>query len=255
MAEECKSVIEERFGRLERENRQLRWIGMILFLGAIGAIVGSTKLNLSRPELSAQRFLLKDAKGNVRAVMGLQHDGSPQISLLDAAGKDLIVMRTTLDENAVMTFYDRGRERIALSSNSDGSAVLNFLDHTRGVASGMFLRSDGGLGLEFKGEKRGMQLDVSREGAAKLTFSDPDGSRKIGVGIDSDGIAQGLAFDSKGKPFFPPTDERRAMNGASLPAQRTFRLQPAVPAASEGCTPVTQTVGGSTCSRTFLSAP
>lgn len=67
--------ILKRLGRLEAQNRKLKWGGVAL----LAVLSGFVLMGQSAPApqvIEAQRFVLKDAKGNVRAWLGLFGKGS-----------------------------------------------------------------------------------------------------------------------------------------------------------------------------------
>jgi hypothetical protein len=67
-------AIGKRLDRLELENRQLRWATAVLLIGCIAAMSVAGKFGKGSREIHAERFVLKDRDGNVRAVMGPDSD-------------------------------------------------------------------------------------------------------------------------------------------------------------------------------------
>ena len=74
MSELTIETLLPRLERLERENRLLKWLGGALVIAAVAAML----VNAKRPELilsptriiEAEKFVLKDSSGKVRAVLG-----------------------------------------------------------------------------------------------------------------------------------------------------------------------------------------
>jgi len=64
-----------RLAKLEAQNRKLKLYGLILFL-AFGAVVVMGQAAPTPEVIEAQRFVLKDTDGNVRAWLGLLGNGS-----------------------------------------------------------------------------------------------------------------------------------------------------------------------------------
>ena len=68
-------AIKKRLGDLEAQNRRLKWSGLSL-VAVLSAFVLMGQAAPVPQVIEAQRFVLKDAKGNVRAWLGLFGKGS-----------------------------------------------------------------------------------------------------------------------------------------------------------------------------------
>ncbi|HWO33230.1 MAG TPA: hypothetical protein VNO32_30900 [Candidatus Acidoferrum sp.] len=73
-APELQDILK-RVGRLEAQNRRLKWGGISL-LAVLSAFVLMGQAAPTPRVIEAQRFVLKDAKGNIRAWWGLLGQGS-----------------------------------------------------------------------------------------------------------------------------------------------------------------------------------
>src|SRR5258708_12751605 len=71
-------AIKNRLSTLEAQNRRLKWCGLSL-LAVLSAFVLMGQAAPTPQVIEAQRFVLKDAKGNVRAWLGLFGKGSELI--------------------------------------------------------------------------------------------------------------------------------------------------------------------------------
>jgi hypothetical protein len=75
----------------------------------------------------ARRFELVDAKGDVRAVLGVVADESEaslaSLTLIDSAGYPRVVL-ATVDETASLSFWDRGNTAASLGVGEEGYASL-----------------------------------------------------------------------------------------------------------------------------------
>src|SRR5215831_3067790 len=87
MSELTIETLLPRLERLERENRLLKWLGGALVIAAVAAML----VNAKRPELilsptriiEAEKFVLKDSSGKVRAVLG---EGESTLGFLSNSG-------------------------------------------------------------------------------------------------------------------------------------------------------------------------
>ena len=77
------SDLENRLRRLERQNRRLR---LIVYTGLV-AVAGGVLMAQARPArtIEAERFVVRDGAGNVRAEFGLNDDGMPRLAMYQAA--------------------------------------------------------------------------------------------------------------------------------------------------------------------------
>ena len=152
-------LVIERIESLERERRQLLWGGGAVLSIALVLVTSQARLLTGRGTLEAEKLVLKDAKGNVRASLGMGLDGTPALSLLDERGELRVRLHGSHDQNAALSFMNNKRVSMALTSTTDGSSMLQMFDKNQRSASGFYLWPDGttGLGLQM-GEK---SLDLS----------------------------------------------------------------------------------------------
>ena len=76
----------DRVSALERENRRLRvgMVGVATLAGVFG-LLGQARASRDAT-IEAQRFVVKDAEGRERAVLGLEPDGSAHLTFLRPDG-------------------------------------------------------------------------------------------------------------------------------------------------------------------------
>jgi hypothetical protein len=102
--------LEARLGKLETTNRRWRFAALGM-AGALG-LTSLMSINAAMCDVvSAERFVLRDARGQTRMTMDAYHT-SPNLALRNDAGK--VVAQLGLDEEgeAHMTFFDaRGNAR------------------------------------------------------------------------------------------------------------------------------------------------
>ena len=118
------------------------------------------------PDLvNARRFELVDAAGKVRAVLGLEPDGSPTLDLFDPAG----------------------RMRAFLKLGPDGSPGLALCDAAQKLRARMVLPSDGRPSLELRdaAENSRATLRLTEEGSPYLALRDKAGATRAVLGVTS----------------------------------------------------------------------
>lgn len=200
--------LEERLVRLESENRILRRRSRLILSGvaALGlmvpliAAVQDQKDGTFR-ELTVERLVVRDAKGNVRVGIGHNDQGDYLQSFLDADGKERIQLGTKVDGSAHVSALDKnGTQRIAFGTSHDGQAMHNLFD------------AEGRLRLmSITDSKRGAaQLVLDNQGVTRITtvsedkglayqrFSDADGKRRVETFTSTDGAAVHLLLDGDG---------------------------------------------------------
>lgn len=84
--------------------------------------------------IEAQMFICKDAKGNVRAKLGVDMDGQVRLSLLDLEGEIRAVMKLSEDGEPGLYLYDRGSNKPAawLTVSLDDPTPTLFLSNKKG---------------------------------------------------------------------------------------------------------------------------
>jgi hypothetical protein len=82
MAEPSMNDLVLRLDRLERQSRWARWVmPVVLVLVVIGLVAGLVADRGQRPSVvEAERFVVRDTRGNERAVLGLDYATSPEHS-------------------------------------------------------------------------------------------------------------------------------------------------------------------------------
>ena len=122
--------LTQRLDRLERENRRLRLLGALALLGASALVLmGQTAPSPVVNTLEAERFVLRDGAGNVRASLGLRPDGTAALVLADDTQQERVVLSVTAPGLAGLDLSDRtGHLRAGLGVRADGAAQLSLLD-------------------------------------------------------------------------------------------------------------------------------
>jgi hypothetical protein len=112
--------------------------------------------------LTAQEFRLVDKTGAVRAVMALQPDGSPYISLNDTKDNRRVTLRVRPEGGSAVAMNDAdGKNRILLDTEGDGSASITLSSR----------KSKGGAGFLTPAE--GDPIVVVRDKNGEVAFAEP----------------------------------------------------------------------------------
>jgi hypothetical protein len=181
--------LTERLDRLEKENRRLIGIMVVVFLGSLVALVEGSGLLRSRSgtkEIEAESFVVRDKTGVVRAHFGLRQDGTPEVALHDSRGQYQAALQAQSDGMAFLSFYDRGEMRTALVSSGDGTSYLKFLDGDGREVSSLYHSPNKESGLALDSGGRGMHLSVKPDAPPKLSVSDGQGSNSEGLQVRPD---------------------------------------------------------------------
>lgn len=113
-------------GALERRVERLTAAVAVLATGFALAVAWAL---VPRPELSASRFMLRDARGTWLGALALREDGSPTLRLNDASGRAIVYGVVLPDGRSRLRLGDAGgRSRIVLELSADGSPHARLLD-------------------------------------------------------------------------------------------------------------------------------
>ena len=136
--------LTRRLDRLERENRWWRGFA-ILTLVVLSIVMLTGQVTPGNRVVEANRFILKDATGTVRAALGFSRDGSPGLTIVDKQGSPRIGLLVKGEDGwPSLGFTGRdGKPLVALVVEPDGSSSLGLSakDASRGIVLGV--RSNG----------------------------------------------------------------------------------------------------------------
>jgi hypothetical protein len=145
-------VLHDEVGRLRRRCRQLTTGLVLLLLGAVGlAAIGQARPTV----IEAQRFVVKDARGKPRVIVG------------------------TFGETSAVNLYDRdGRARAILQVSADGGSRLAFHDRETKSRAVIYVDPDAATTVGFYGgdQRARAQLIVTADGDATVGLFDRDGN-------------------------------------------------------------------------------
>src|SRR5437879_6012790 len=96
--------LAQRVERLERENRRLKRAGLVaLALAAVLVLTGRAR---SSRVMEANRFVLRDTSGRVRAELKTEEDLSPRLVLLDSHGASRAWLDLSKKGEPTLRFWD-----------------------------------------------------------------------------------------------------------------------------------------------------
>jgi AMIN domain-containing protein len=128
------STLADRVKRLERENVRLKRVGAVALLGLAALFVAG---QLQRPagaagptRIEAERFLLRDAVGAIRAALETGSDGTPRLALLDTAGHERLRLQVGAGGAPGLTLFDADGKtaRVTLKIGAEGTPGLSLSD-------------------------------------------------------------------------------------------------------------------------------
>jgi hypothetical protein len=154
MGDERLEEVVKRIEGLERQVRRWRRAAVALMLSAVALMTLGAAVPRGRV-VEAQKFVLKDAAGRVRAELGpSDNDKSIALRFKDAAGSPRLVLGVE-DESSLLVLHDKtGRPRVGLVTLAQGAPGFTFYDTT--------------------GRAR-VELGVSREGEPGIVVRDARG--------------------------------------------------------------------------------
>ncbi len=175
MVEPTMEALVKRLNRLERENRRLKRAGVIA-LAVMTAVVlmGKATAGKVAKVIEAEGFVLRDARGTVRARLETLSFGKVQLVLFDKDEKPQSILGVGSDGPGLIL---GGKEGTTFLSNT----LLLFSGKDFKVRLGMtlFPPQEPGLILAGSNGKHRAKLILGDDGAPALRFLDPDGKNVI----------------------------------------------------------------------------
>jgi len=165
----------ERLDRLERENQRWRRAGAgVLIVVAAFALMGQATQGRVPKAMEAERFVLRDTGGRVRAALGMEGYGSVGLWLLDSAGKTRAGVGVSREGSPVMALADQtGKSRLSLTLTDGPGLSLRDQDRTR-ISLSVLAEGSGIYVWDQAGRER-VVLIVAADGSQVLGFRDKDG--------------------------------------------------------------------------------
>ena len=132
------NAVLERLSRLEKQNRRLKWMG-VTALAAVSAIFFTGQAAPTPRTVEAQKFVLKDAQGNVRGWMSTIGKGS-ELTLGNVKAQPMIRLVVSTDSSDLHLFggpksglnlsMDSGNPDISMiAAQGNGEARIAFNEY------------------------------------------------------------------------------------------------------------------------------
>lgn len=181
MNREESEKLMRRLSCLEKENRRVR---LVAFPAAIiaaavvlsgGMAASSAQQSGSERLLEAERFVLKDKQGRVRAWLGIDDNDNATLRLIDKTGDSMVAVTAATNTCGIGLFPARGP--VALISSQPDGAFLSF--RPRGTFGWLLAGAEGANGANAKtppGDDHKSEIGLSR-GHPYVTLGDKNGPR------------------------------------------------------------------------------
>jgi len=188
--------LKMRIDRLERQNRSVKRLTAVLFFVITALVV--TGISVPRKvakEIEAERFVLRDASGKVRASLGFSEDERMGLTLFDKSGKNRIWLGV-LDKNNTVSLAlrnQKGELRVGIGVTEESSMMIAYGKDDK--ANFLLSTDDGGsISLMRKGELWGY-LGALDEDVGISFFKNDEIRAKLG--LDSKGVQELKFFDKE----------------------------------------------------------
>lgn len=211
------SSVRNRMDAVERDSRRTRRLGVFMLIGLavlLGVMTAVVIMAARRgfggpvPDVAeARRFVIRDARGQIRGVWGVTKNGGAQIVLSDSMGRERLRLQVLRDGSSGVALVDSAnRSRIVLAALPDQTATLVLADpagRTRTV------------------------LGLNPNGASTVVFADKNGTTKAGLGVDATGAGTFTLLDRAGAtPQAPGQSEEDTVSQGATPGQTRGRTGP-----------------------------
>jgi hypothetical protein len=206
------NLLAERIANLEKQNRLFKRIGilLILVLGAVSLVAAQERGR--GPVIEAERFVLKDANGRIRADLGLDKAGVRL--LLNDENEKMRLNAAVFAEGPGMALFDEnGAVRFSVSQSNRGPSLM-FNDENQKPRSIMRLLKEGPA-LAFLDEKENdrMVLSLTRSNGVSMEMFEA-GKHLLASLRARTGMSGLVIFDDTGRPRAAMVDS--AKNGARI---------------------------------------
>jgi hypothetical protein len=157
--------LEARLLRLEADHRRLkRAAGLLLLVAAALPLFGQAKTKV----VEAERFVVRDEQGAIRANLGMNPQGGVGVAFL---GQNRVFLGVSLDSAGFQIQDGTGKPRVGISLRPDGSE---------------------GLILFGSDTKPRVELSLKGDESPELAFRAKDGTPRMSLGIQPSGDGAGL---------------------------------------------------------------
>ncbi len=131
-------TLTNRLDRLEWQHRRLKLAGTILVLVLAGVgVMGQMIPRAVSKVVEAERFVLRDMKGNMLAILGTGASGKSALVLYDQSGKIRAELGVLADGTSRLALADpNGKNRAGLIVLPDGASGLGLRDQNGKIRAG-----------------------------------------------------------------------------------------------------------------------
>jgi len=202
--------VNERLDRLERDLRWIARIGAVVFVGSLVLVVEATGLFGRSSEVA-----LRDRAGQVRARLALVGDDA-ELAFHDPRGRPQARLQAMANGASSLSLFTRGRPCLFLEASPGGPASLSLINTAEGPGSvsTLFMGADGTTGLDLRNDHLAVVTAVQPDGLGGVFVGDRDGAERGRVGALPAGVTcPSLAPVGIGKALFlrptlggPPRD-------------------------------------------------
>ncbi|MCL4694725.1 MAG: hypothetical protein KJ060_19710 [Candidatus Hydrogenedentes bacterium] len=151
-------------------------LGVVVAMGGLAFFVTTRDAHAQSKVVRGERFELVDASGNVLAVLGPQHNGSPGLTLYGKEGTPSLRLAVNPAGGANIFMLDQEeRARVNLLVTPEGQPFFHFLDQNERGRAGFGLSGDGEPKLflcDAEGTPRAT-LHVAPDGTPSLDYAGP----------------------------------------------------------------------------------
>jgi hypothetical protein len=201
-----KSKLEAMSARLDRmEVECRRWRrGAIAgaVLGVVGLLIGASSREDPKT-VDAERFLLRDKAGEIRAAWAVQEDGSPIFELFDEQGRSAVAFgyHKGLGDRPSLVFYNGEQADLAVGYGDEDSVGLNIYDKN-GIRTSVSVMQKSGNAGAFVYDRRGKlrsSVAVSSDDTPSVGLSDGEATLRAAIALSLDGRPFLNIYDKKGQ--------------------------------------------------------
>jgi hypothetical protein len=177
-------------------------------LGAVGlvavVVMGQAAPTRTAKVVEAERFVLKDTSGRLRASIAVQANGATVLGITDQKGLPRLLVEVLADGTPGVDMYDQnGKSRVVIGVQEDGRPLLVFYDQNGKSRVDSEARADGSPVLAL-GDQHGRPragLEVGPDGRARMALFGPAAglSTRAAIGVEADGTPAIVLLDRTGK--------------------------------------------------------
>jgi hypothetical protein len=170
-------TLEQRVEKLERQNRWMRLLGA-MGLAVVAAVFLVAQGKAAPKAIEAEQFVVKDAKGRVRAKLGRLAEGTFGLVIHDAEGNKRIGVLHWDTGTGFVVLGCKGEKSIVLAEGEGGNVGLSLNENVAdrpGASLGAAPHGYVDLQLWSKGNKRVFEMVLDRHGQPRIRFGEYGG--------------------------------------------------------------------------------